>query len=426
MTGERSASAAPALSAGRLEPSSIADAGDRSAGPRPNLPGPRAVFVGSAQFRRPAYGTNHPLAIPRVALALDLVRAYGAIAPGEFVEARKAADFELEWFHTREYVAAIRTAEALGRVRTEWRERFGLGTLENPFFPEIFSRPALATGGSIQAAEQVLAGRVAFSPAGGMHHARPDRARGFCYFNDPVLAVIRLRRAGLRVLYVDLDAHHCDGVEEALSRDPDVLTLSLHMNTAYAYPNAGGRIEDWGAPDTGHTTINVPLPRGVGDAEYRLVFDAVWLPAVERFRPDAIVLQAGTDAIGVDPLGKLRLSTQGFLAVARTVLETAPRHPDGTPRLMATGGGGYHPLVVARAWAGLWAILSGRELEEAIPAAGTALLRAVPWEHDEEAADPERLYLSRTDAPADGSIRDEVRALVARAATHPFFASWSR
>jgi acetoin utilization protein AcuC len=93
---------------------------------------------------------------------------------------------------------------------------------------------------------------------------------------------------------------------------------------------------------------------------------------------------------------------------------------------MATGGGGYHPLAVARAWAGLWAILSGREIEEAIPAAGTALLRAVPWEHDEDAADPERLYLSRTDAPADGPIREEVRALAARAATHPFFAAWSR
>jgi acetoin utilization protein AcuC len=399
-----------------------------SAAPAPaSVPaGRRAAFVTSAQFRRPAYGSNHPLAIPRVSLAFDLVRAYGAIAPDELVEARKAADFELEWFHAREYVAALRTAEALGRVKAEWRERFGLGTSENPFFPALFSRPALATGGSIQAAEQLLAGRVAFSPAGGMHHARPGRAQGFCYLNDPALAVIRLRRAGLRVLYVDLDAHHCDGVEDAFTLDSDVLTLSLHMDTAYAYPNAGGRIEDCGAPRAGCTAINVPLPRGVNDAEYRLLLDAAWPRAVERFRPDAIVLQAGTDAIGVDPLGKLRLTTQGFLGAAHAVLAAAPRHADGTPRLMATGGGGYHPLAVARAWTGLWALLSARELDERIPPAGEALLRAVPWEHDEDGADPERLCRYRTDAAGEGTIRDEIRGLAARVAAHPFFAAWSR
>jgi acetoin utilization protein AcuC len=394
--------------------------------PRRLAAGRRAAFIGSAQFRRPAYGSNHPLAIPRVALALDLVRAYGAVDAEELVEARKAADFELEWFHTREYVAAIRTAEALGRVRTEWRERFGLGTLENPFFPELFSRPALAAGASIQAAEQLLAGRVAFSPAGGMHHARPDRAQGFCYFNDPVLAVMRLRRAGLRVAYVDLDAHHCDGVEHAFLLDPEVLTVSLHMDTGYAYPNAGGRLEDCGAPEAGHTTINVPLPRAANDDEYRLVLDAAWPRAVDRFRPDAVVLQAGTDAIGIDPLGKLQLTTQGFLAAARGVVESAPRHPDGTPRLLATGGGGYHPLVVARAWAGLWGLLSGRDLDDAIPPEGTALLESVPWEHDEGTADPARLCVWRTDVPAAGPIRAEVRALAARIATHPFIAAWSR
>jgi len=383
-------------------------------------PGRPARFIGSDRYRRRAYVPNHPLAIPRVALARDLIESYGAISPGEIVPARKAADFELEWFHSRAYVAAIRRAEQLGRVKQEDREAFALGTLENPYFDHFFSTPATATGASIQAAEEVLAGRVAFNPAGGMHHARPARAQGFCYFNDPVLAVLRLRRAGWRVLYVDIDAHHCDGVEDALRGDPDALTLSLHMDTAYAYPGRGGRLEDAGSAAAGHTTVNVPLPRALTDAEYRLVFDAVWTPVLARFGPDAIVLQAGTDMLAGDPLGKWRCATQTFLAVCARIVESAPRHADGTPRVLATGGGGYHPLLVARAWTGLWGILSGRSLPEALPPAGAALLGGIEWEHDGEESPVAPLLRARVDDTVSQSIRDEVRALPDRIRAHPF------
>ena len=384
--------------------------------------GRKARFVSSGRYRRRAYGANHPLAIPRVALTHDLVAAYGAITAEETIEARLAADFELEWFHDRDYVAAIRRAEVLGRVKQPYRERYGLGTLENPYFHQFFTTPATATGASIQAAEQVIAGRVAFNPAGGMHHARPGQAQGFCYFNDPVLGVMRLRRAGWRVLYVDIDAHHCDGVEEAFRGDPDTLTLSLHMDTAYAYPNRGGTLADCGTAAAGYTTVNVPLPRATTDGEYRLVFDAVWPRALARFRPDAIVLQAGTDMIGGDPLGKWRCATQTFLAVAETIVASAPRHADGTPRLMATGGGGYHPLLVARAWAGLWGILSGRALPEALPPAGAELLGRVGWDQDDDPEFTGSLLRSRLDESVDGAIRDEVRELAARALRHPLLA----
>lgn len=387
----------------------------------PIAPGRKAAFIAAPQLRRRSYGANHPLAIPRVALTLDLATAFGALEPGELVTARLAADFELEWFHTREYVAAIRMAETLGQVKTAWRERFGLGTLENPYFAGLFAIPATATGASIQAAEQVLAGRVAFNPAGGMHHARRGRAQGFCYLNDPALAVIRLRRAGLRVLYVDLDAHHCDAVEAAFAGDPEVLTLSLHMDTAYAYPHGGGGLDDCGAAAAGHATINVPLPQGVSDAEYRLVFEAAWSRSLDRFRPDAVVLQAGADALSADPLGKLGLSTQGFLAIARTIVDTCPRHADGTPRLLATGGGGYHPVATARAWTGLWGVLSGRELGDAIPPRGVALLRAIRWEAD-DADDLQDRTLSLSDRVSEGPVREEIHALARRVALHPFFA----
>lgn len=382
------------------------------------LPTRRAVYIDGAPYRRRAYGANHPLAIPRVSLTTALLHAYGALLPAETLSARKAADVELEWFHTAEYVAAFKRAETVGRVSQPVRARHQLGTLENPYFEQFFTIPATATGASIQAAEQVLAGKVAFNPAGGMHHARPDQAQGFCFFNDVVLAIQRLRREQWRVLYVDLDAHHGDGVEAAFVNDENVFTLSLHMDTAYAYPFSGGQLSDTAR---GCSSMNIPLPKQVHDAEYLVLFDTVWSSLLERFRPDVIVMQTGTDAIFADPLGKLQLTTQGFLAVVARIVASAPQHLDGTPRLLVTGGGGYHPLVLARAWAGVWAIVSGRELPDDIPPAGTELLRAVGWDMDEEADYFERLFASRTDVQELQPVRDEILCLAQALSRHPYF-----
>ena len=378
----------------------------------------KATYIGGSQYRRHAYGTNHPLAIPRVSLATELIEAYGALTQKEFKLARKAADFELQWFHTPTYISAYKRAEALGRVSNPVRQRHQLGTLENPYFEGFFTIPATATGASIQAADEVINGRIAFNPAGGMHHARPDHAQGFCYFNDTVLAIMRLRRQGWRVLYVDIDAHHGDGVEAAFSDDAEVFTLSLHMDSRYAYPFEGGQLRD--TARAGATSLNIPLPKDTHDAEYRLLFDAVWQPILTRFSPDAVVLQAGTDMIFADPLGKLGLSTQGFLAIARTIIDTCPQHADGTARLLVTGGGGYHPLVLARAWTGLWALLSGRELPEQLPPAAVAALRAVNWDMDEDEPHFEQLFTSRLDALTNQPIRAEIDDLIFSIQQHPF------
>ncbi len=380
----------------------------------------KATLINAVTRRQRPYRSNHPLAIPRTALAIDLIRAYGAVDDGELVSGRVAEVEELGWFHTGDYIAALQAAEANGRLRDGDRERFQLGTVENPYFDHLFTIPALATGGSIQAAEAVIAGRVAFNPAGGMHHARAGAAHGFCYFNDPVLAVLRLKRAGWRVLYVDIDAHHGDGVEEAFRNDPEVFTLSLHMDTAYAYPYRGGRLEDQGSEAGRRTTMNVPLPAGTHDAEYRLLFDAVWQPVLDKFAPDAVVLQAGTDAIARDPLGKLALSTEGFLGIVRTVIETAPRHADGTPRLAVTGGGGYHPLLVARAWTGLWALLSERDLPVQIPAAGAEVLRAAGWQLDEDEPYFERLFATRFDQLEGRKISEQIHVVADGVRNHPY------
>ncbi len=380
----------------------------------------KATLINAVTRQRP-YRNNHPLAIPRTALAIDLIRAYDALNEDEMLPGRVAEVEELAWFHTGDYIAALRAAEANGALHHEDRARYQLGTVENPYFEQLFTIPARATGGSIQAAEEVIAGRIAFNPAGGMHHARAASAQGFCYFNDPVLGILRLRQAGWRVLYVDIDAHHGDGVEEAFIADPEVLTLSLHMDTAYAYPFRGGQLADCGSAQGGHGTINVPLPQGTHDAEYRLLFDAVWEPVLEKFQPDAVVLQAGTDMLAADPLGKLNMSTECFLDIAKKIIDTSPRHADGTPRLLVTGGGGYHPLLLARAWTGLWALLSGRELPAAIPAAGAAALRSADWRVDEDEPYFSNLFASRVDHPEPGKISQQIQRIAEDIPRHSYF-----
>lgn len=393
--------------------------------PTPTAPTRNAVFIGAAQYRRDSYGSNHPLAIPRVSLTFDLINSYAALTRPEYLVARKAADFELEWFHTHEYVSAIKRVEAVGRADRNSRDRYQLGTLENPYFDGIYSIPCTATGASIQAAEQVIAGRVAFNPAGGMHHARPGHAQGFCYFNDPVLGIFRLRKHGWRVMYVDIDAHHGDGVEAAYQADSATMTMSLHMDTSYAYPFKGGGISDAGSAANGYATINVPLPKGIVDADYARIFDAGFYTALRKFAPDAIVLQAGTDMLHGDPLGKFSLSTECFLATVEKIYQAAPRHADGTPRLLITGGGGYHPILLARAWTGLWGLISGRSLPAAIPPDGRTLLQAVGWDADEDEPYFESLFETRLDSP---NARFEVPSdaldrLIEGLTLHPFLSN---
>lgn len=380
-----------------------------------------ATFIGGALYRQKMYAASHPLAIPRVSLTYDLIQAYKAITPDEYKPARMAEEHELLWFHTADYVKAMQYAQRSRGVSQDQRQQYKLGTLENPYFEDMFDIAATATGASIQAAEVVIQGRIAFNPAGGMHHARAGHAQGFCYFNDPVLAIKRLRKEGLRVLYVDIDAHHGDGVEEAFSDDGEVLTLSLHMDTRYAYPHQGGQFSDAGSAKNGYATVNIPLPKGTHDAEYQLVFQAIWRPVLQKFKPDVVVLQAGTDMLAADPLGKFNISTQSFLDLCATVLKDSPQHASGTPRLLVTGGGGYHPLILARAWTGLWGLLSGRNLPVALPAEAGRLLRNVAWDMDEDQAYFSKLFVSRLDTKTAVPIRREMIDLVKTFPNHPFF-----
>lgn len=364
-----------------------------------------AVFVGSEPGSAPGFGSGHPLSIPRVTTVLALLRALGWLEAGEFRESPRASEEELARFHEREYIAALRQADAAGLASIEVRERFGIGTRENPLFPGLFARAAAAVGGSILAAELALEGHIAFHPAGGTHHGRPGRASGFCYFNDPVFALRHLAEAGLtRILYVDLDAHHGDAVQDALRNDPRMHTISIHQ--AGRWPFTGGA-EDRG----GGRSRNYPVPAGFHDDELRYLMQTAVLPYAEALQPEALVVTCGADALAGDPLTGLMLSNGALWDAVGQLIECSPA-------AIVLGGGGYNPWTVARCWTGLWGRLSGREMPQRLPQAARRILEQLSCELiDEEAIDPNWLT-ALVDPPRHGTVRKAVAELTAELARH--------
>jgi acetoin utilization protein AcuC len=354
-------------------------------------------FIGSEIYRHSRYGGKHPLAIPRVSLAIDLCRALGWLPDESYIDAPVATPAQLARFHDPAYISAVADCERTQSATPEQRERFGLGANGNPVFGEVFRRPATACGATLRAADLLQAGGIVHSPAGGTHHGRRARASGFCYFNDPVLGILAFLDQGLaRVAYIDLDAHHCDGVEDALADDPRVLIASIHE--AGRWPRTGV------ASDPARRLFNFPVPEGFNDSEFDYVLEAAILPAVADFAPEALILQCGADSLAEDPMSKLALSNQAYWRAVRRLRHLAPR-------VLVVGGGGYNPWAVARCWAGIWGVLNGQAIRERLPREAEALLRAVTWSHSLARNPPEAWFTTLADAPRPGPVRAEVRAL---------------
>jgi acetoin utilization protein AcuC len=352
------------------------------------------LFIGSEIYRRSSYGRRHPLAIPRVSTVIDLCRALGWLDDSNYVDSPRATPDQIARFHDPAYVAALIEAERTQAVPPEVRARHNLGTIEAPVFAEMFARPATASGGAILAAELVAGGGIVYAPAGGTHHARRDRASGFCFFNDPVLALLRLLDLGLdRLVYVDIDAHHGDGVEDAFASDARVLTISVHE---------AGRWPGSGLANGGEAVVNLPVPAGFNDSEMAFVMDEAVLPLAQSFRPRAVVVQGGADALADDPLSKLALSNGAHWAAVTALMPLAPR-------LIVTGGGGYNPWSVGRCWTGVWATLNRLEVPERLPPAAEAVLRGLTWHRAAGRNPPEHWFTTLADAPRPGPVRDEVR-----------------
>ncbi len=363
------------------------------------------LFIGSEIYRGSSYGTRHPLRVPRVSTVMDLARALDWLPRDRFRTSPRAKPAALALWHDPAYIAALQEAETLGEATADMRQRFNLGTLSNPVFPQIYRRPATGAGGVMLAAELLSATPgVIHVPGGGTHHGLPGRANGFCYLNDVVLGIKVLQRAGLgRIVYVDLDAHHCDGVELAFAGDPEVRMISVHEEGRWPF---SGALED----RAGGSAFNLPVPKGYNDSEARAVLEGLILPRVAEVRPEVIVLQCGADSLREDPLSRLALSNLAYLEAVRALLPLAPR-------VLVLGGGGYNPWSVGRLWTAIWGLLSGRELPDRLPDVAQEVLRGLGWGGGGR-PDPEpEMWTTLLDVPREGPVRTEIRdrlAMLAR------------
>ncbi|MGA2793613.1 MAG: acetoin utilization protein AcuC [Roseiarcus sp.] len=355
------------------------------------------MFVGSELYRRAAYGRNHPLAIARVETTVDLCRTLGWLE-GSWRTAPAATVRELESFHRADYIEALRSAELNGLTPVAARRTYRIGTIENPIFAGPFERACTSVGGPILAASLALEGRVAYHPAGGTHHGRPDRASGFCYFNDPVFAILKCLDEGLdRILYVDLDAHHGDGVEDAFAREEPVFTISIHEAGRWPFT---GRFDD----RRDGRARNLPVPPRLNDSEFAFLMSEAVLPLATRFRPQAVVVTCGADCLSGDPLSTMELSNVALW-------DAASRLADLCTAAIVLGGGGYNPWTVARAWAGLWGRLCDFRLPDILPGAAQQLMAGLTCDLvDDEDVKPEWIG-TLADAPNPGPIRGEVQAI---------------
>lgn len=327
---------------------------------------------------------------------MDLTRALGWLPQSQFRTSPRARPTALYAFHTAPYVDALMRAENTQSVTDAERERHNIGTHSNPIYGEMFRRPATGVGGAVLAAQLVADGGVVHHPAGGTHHGMPDRANGFCYFNDPVFAIMTFRAQGLkRIVYVDIDAHHCDGVEEAFADSADVRMISVHEEKRWPFT---GAVSD----DAGGAAFNLPVPRGFHDDDFACVLNELILPATQAFKPDAVILQCGADALLEDPLSRLALSGHAHLSAVRALR-------DMSPRFIVLGGGGYNPWSVGRLWTCVWGVLNGYDMPDHLPGAAQDILRRLTWTHRMGRTIPYDWTTKLIDAPRHGKVSDTVR-----------------
>ena len=321
----------------------------------------RPCVVFDEQLTSYDFGPSHPMAPVRIELTMQLARELGVVDGLDVVGAAAASDDELTLVHTAQYVERV---HRLSAHPTETDLSIGLGSDDNPVFAHMHEASALVAGASVEAARRVWTGQAprAANISGGLHHAMPGNASGFCIYNDVALAIRWLLDHGAqRIAYVDVDAHHGDGVQRAFWNDPRVLTISIHESPQTLFPGTGFSTETGGEGAEG-AAVNVPLPPGTSDAGWLRAFHAVVPPLVREFAPDILVTQHGCDSHMDDPLTNLMLSVDGQRASYLALRDLAEEVCGG--KWVSTGGGGYAVMdVVPRAWAHLLAIVAGAPLD---------------------------------------------------------------
>ncbi|HET7275208.1 MAG TPA: acetoin utilization protein AcuC [Longimicrobiaceae bacterium] len=329
----------------------------------------KTALVWDPSFGHYRFRADHPFNPKRLELTISLIETLGLVGDGDnrLVAPRIATDEEILRVHDPEFVRAVKRVsrdDASEQDGCEW----GLGSLDTPIFPGMHDAAAAVVGGTLKAAEMVMAGEVtrAFAIAGGLHHAHRNRAAGFCVYNDLAIAIDWVRsNYGARVMYIDYDAHHGDGVQEIFYDNPEVLTFSIHESGRYLFPSTGF-VDELGEGDGYGYSLNLPMDPQTEDDSWLYCYREILEEAADAFRPDVIVLQNGCDAHLLDPLSHLRGSTRLVEETVRITNSVADKHCGG--RIIATGGGGYAIWrVVPRAWTLVWAGLTEQGAANAIP-----------------------------------------------------------
>jgi len=330
-----------------------------------------STFIYSEEFSKFEYSSSHPFKPVRAKLTLDLCRRYGLMDhPWIRILPPQATDFQtLAEFHDESYLKVLKAIDSDAMTRELWPDllskeelkgdprllKYGLGTEDNPVFSGVYDFALLTAGATLLGARKIASGeiQVAFNPVGGFHHAGRDHAEGFCYVNDIAVAVMQLLKQGLKVAFVDIDAHHGNGVQDAFYRDDRVLTISFHQNGKDIYPWSGFENEIGEGPGKGFA-VNCPLPPGTDDEIFEHAFGEIVPPLLSAFKPDIVIGELGADTHLADPLSDLNLTNLGYSRVVERLAEMSPR-------LLALGGGGYDLYKTARNWTLAWAVLNGLE-----------------------------------------------------------------
>ena len=319
----------------------------------------RTAFLYSTQFERYEYPSYIPFVVKRAAKTYRLISQLGLLGADNSItiEPTQASRAELEKFHSAEYLDILHLANEekiciIGSL-------MGIGTLDCPIFRGMYEYSALVCGATLTGADLIISGDadIVFNPSGGFHHARAEQASGFCYLNDIVLGCLRLVENAKRVLYLDLDAHHGDGVQEAFYDKKEVLTISLHESGNTLFPWTGTTDEIGTANGLGYN-VNIPLPLGIDDKAYLRVFEHLVLPLIKAYDPDVIVIELGMDALAGDPLAHMSLTNNAYAEIISTLMRF-------DKKILATGGGGYDVEKTVRGWALAWEIFCCGEREKA-------------------------------------------------------------
>jgi acetoin utilization protein AcuC len=362
---------------------------------------PTLGVVYSETFQQYNFGPTHPLKPTRLKLTYELMKSIGLLSAQnvEVISPREASHDDLLLFHNEDYVQHVKQMSEVGTGYLDMGD--------TPAFKGCYDASALAAGASLTAVDSVMTGKASHATniAGGLHHAHPDRASGFCIFNDPAISIAHLKKNyGLeRILYLDVDAHHGDGVMYGFYSDPAVLDIDFHEDGRHLFPGTGYTREVGEGSATG-LKINVPLPAFADDQTYIDLFRKIVPLAVRKYRPQILLLQCGADAHANDLLAHLQITTRTYGEIIQTVHDLAHEVADG--RLVVFGGGGYNMANVARTWTVAACTLANYEPPKATPGSWRKMFEALVGEKAPERIDSDdeaKRKLSQDSYPGQGS-----------------------